>query len=213
MSTPRPTACSPGAASCSGSGQTLCNGVCVELNTNALHCGSCLQSCKARGQFCQQGSCQCPPGQTVCNGVCIDLTSDWQQCGACNTPCPSGKQKCVNGQCQTGCPAQQTLCNSQCVDLQSSASHCGSCGSACNGLCCAGKCYALSSTIHCGSCDKRCPVGASCNPFCRCPPGQYACDGSCVDLLQNPKHCGLCNNACPPHPQSQQGLCQQGLCK
>lgn len=198
---------------CTQPGQTLCQGVCVDVQNNLLHCGACHQMCSSQGQRCIQGTCQCPAGQTVCQGICTDLSSQWEQCGRCGYRCPSGQQKCVQGQCTTGCPSHLTLCNGQCVDLQTSRSDCGACGVSCQGLCCAGTCYPADSTIHCAQCDNRCPTGAVCQLFCRCPSGQYACDGKCVDLLVDPEHCGLCGNRCPATPQHPSGSCQQGICQ
>ncbi len=46
-------------------GQTDCGGACVDLQTSAISCGSCLNVC-AIGASCVQGVCACPAGQTAC---------------------------------------------------------------------------------------------------------------------------------------------------
>jgi alpha-tubulin suppressor-like RCC1 family protein len=76
--------------------QTMCNTVCVDLQTDPLHCGNCTNRCSDKG-ICSQGSCTCPgiqPG--LCNGVCTDLATDRDNCGACGHVCPWG---CANAAC------------------------------------------------------------------------------------------------------------------
>ena len=81
-------------------GQTSCSGECVDLDSNANHCGACGNACGA-GQVCDgAGSCSesCPGGTTPCNGECVDLGSSADHCGACGNACgPS--ETCMAGTC------------------------------------------------------------------------------------------------------------------
>lgn len=60
--------CTP---SCAGHecviGQTLCDGSCINAQTNNNNCGSCGKVCPA-GQLCQSGQCLPPPPET-CDGL------------------------------------------------------------------------------------------------------------------------------------------------
>ncbi len=40
-----------------------------------------------------------------------------------------------------------------------------------------------------------------------CRPGQYDCDGTCVDLTSDPEHCGRCERACAPGEVCNEGAC------
>lgn len=109
-------------------GQTLCGGVCVDLNSSVNHCGSCGNTCPP-GNVCIGGICSCPAGFVNCGGVCVDLNTDANHCGACGHTCPPGKF-CVGGICST-CPNGSVDCNGTCIDLNTDANHCGACGNAC----------------------------------------------------------------------------------
>jgi hypothetical protein len=64
-----------------GTGLTNCSGSCVNLQTDANHCGGC--NAPACGGTCQSGLC-CTGGKTNCGGTCVDLSSDDKHCGGCN---------------------------------------------------------------------------------------------------------------------------------
>src|SRR6476646_9743536 len=79
-------------------GQTLCNGTCVNTQTNPNNCGACGSICPAGGA-CKNGACasgSCPSGETRCRGTCVNLLTNAQNCGTCGTACPAG-QSCQNG--------------------------------------------------------------------------------------------------------------------
>lgn len=80
----------------------LCDGECVNLNVDILHCGSCDAACFEG--TCNDGSCEafqtCPPGLINCFGTCVDPSSDPANCGGCGIACESGS--CSLGSCDIG---------------------------------------------------------------------------------------------------------------
>ncbi len=89
-------------------GETECDGACVDVTTNALHCGACGNGCPSTAgssPTCSSGVCgfACHSGKGDCNADPIDgceaeLTSDPLHCGSCMTACPN-KQACEAGVC------------------------------------------------------------------------------------------------------------------
>jgi hypothetical protein len=132
-------------------GLSACGSTCVDLETDATHCGSCTNACPS-GATCAAGSCHCPTGLTdcclgydYCEHACVDLeTSDWA-CGRCPSgpgPICNGSQTCVSGTCQ--CPSGEVYCG---IGFG---------------------CVSTSSPEWCGSCTKLCIKGETCE------------DGGCV---------------------------------
>ncbi|MEW5896558.1 MAG: hypothetical protein AB1668_02605 [Nanoarchaeota archaeon] len=80
-------------------GLTLCNGQCVNLQTDKDNCGSCGTVC-SNGQVCSNGACtlSCSPGQTLCANTCVDLKTDESNCGSCGTVCPKDNE-CTESKC------------------------------------------------------------------------------------------------------------------
>ncbi|MBN2194022.1 MAG: hypothetical protein JW751_14500 [Polyangiaceae bacterium] len=153
VSTPggeRPSGCADGLAPCGGD--------CVDLATNATHCGDCGQGC-ATGAFCEAGSCGCQGDLTRCGADCVDTESDAAHCGACDVAC-APPAVCSRSDCSDAGCAEQTECDGSCVDLATDPRHCGACGQACSG-------------------GSRCEDGA-----CVCLPGQTGCGvtGSCPEV-------------------------------
>ncbi len=158
----------PACAPDCGPGQQCCNGSCVDLSSNPLHCGSCSSLCDI-SQSCSLGTCGCAAAETDCGGVCVDTDSDPTNCGACGGRCGTG-EICSRGSCQ--CPFGTTSCGGVCVDTDSDPQECGICGNVCtNGETCIG--------------------GA-----CQCLPGQTPCNSVCVDTNSDPDNCGACGNVC-----------------
>jgi hypothetical protein len=86
---PAPQEVSTSDASDGSSCVSLCNGVCIDTNTDQNNCGTCGHQC-ATGQSCAGGACSpCPSPQIVCvsNNTCTDTTSDPSNCGACGHNC------------------------------------------------------------------------------------------------------------------------------
>src|ERR1700678_1650486 len=95
-------------AQCSVPTPTNCDGVCVDLTSNASYCGSCATACLT-GQLCCNGKCTdqrsdpnncwscgtaCSTGQVCCDGVCTSTGSDPNNCGTCAWACGTGATCC-----------------------------------------------------------------------------------------------------------------------
>lgn len=122
--------------------QVDCGGFCVDLSSNASHCGACGNTCSS-GYVCNSGACtlSCPPGFTDCGGYCADVLSDESNCGGCGIVCSAGFL-CSSGSCQLNCGPGLLACSGTCVDPSTDESNCGGCGLVCGtGLVCnAGSC-------------------------------------------------------------------------
>jgi hypothetical protein len=137
-----------------------CGGTaCVDLQTDAQHCGSCGRAC-GDNALCEGGDCACSGDLVACDSGCVALQSDPVNCGSCGADC--GDLFCLQGQCSADCGAL-TECAGACVDLMNDSSHCGECGRAC-GLgtsCVEGQCQCGSATVSFSSAVQ--PIfGASC---------------------------------------------------
>lgn len=108
------------------SGQENCNGVCLNVQTDLLNCGSCNTACGS-GQICVQGNCKCPAGQLLCSSKCVNpcnSKSHGYRCGIC-TSCngkPFGSNSgddCQTKEADKPCPTGYTETLGKCV-------HCGS---------------------------------------------------------------------------------------
>jgi hypothetical protein len=179
--------CTNGQCMCKAAGLTNCDGECVDLLTNSMHCGACGINCNADvnpycpdqlSQSCYGGTCaydNCDGSLCNCGGQCADLSTNNEHCGACDNACTGGKY-CTGGKCV--CPPSLTDCGGVCVDLLADASHCGQCDLACDdNPYCPGFCTG-------GYCSQGCAP-----PLCEC-------NGMCVDHASDPNHCGGCEAAC-----------------
>lgn len=172
--------------SCAG-GLVGCDGECVDVQSNGLHCGACGVACAAT-DVCLGGSCSsagCPAGVEACAGSCVDLQSDADNCGGCGAPCAAGGA-CVAGSC--GCAVGLVDCAGTCSDVASDPS-------------------------NCGGCDTMCGAGSVCSRgtcLAGCPAGSTECAGACVDTDTSPLHCGGCGNACPGTSTCVAGACDCG---
>jgi hypothetical protein len=220
-----------GSAGSSGSGGSagqclaLCDGVCTDTSTDALHCGSCDNRC-ADGQVCAQGSCATLCFDT-CDGQCVDLDVDPNHCGACNVVCNAG-EVCSDGLCGSSCSNSLTACSGSCVNLEFDPNHCGGCNVVCAApaLCSVGSCgtTCVGGTLqcgnvcvdpdndpeHCGNCSTICAEGLVCSlGECSgtCNGGTTLCGESCVDTDLDPDHCGACDQPCAADQVCSGGLC------
>jgi len=147
--------CTDGVCLLSGcaSGLTLCGGACVDLNTDASHCGACRRTCVLPNAVpacfaaaCIVGACAAGFGDcdgNAANGCEVSLTTSNTHCGACGRGCSTG-QTCVAGACVSStCGTGLTPCpGGACRDLTRDPANCGACGRTCAAgqLCTASTC-------------------------------------------------------------------------
>ena len=187
-------------------GTTVCDGGCIDTQTEPNHCGTCGTNCGSCSnactgtQVCGGGTCraQCPTGFTDCDGVCREAQVDPRNCGACGTSCAAG-QVCSAGMCVTECPMGQTSCAGACRDTRTSRQHCG----ACNNACASGP----NGTAYCaaGQCRLRCAAGTGdCDGV-----GSNGCE---QDVRSNPRACGVCDSGCAAGVACIDGQCDGMRC-
>lgn len=70
---------------------------CVDLASDARHCGDCAIACGA-GEICVGGACTCAESSLTCGGRCVDPGTDAAHCGRCGRSCAGGE--CVGGDCR-----------------------------------------------------------------------------------------------------------------
>lgn len=90
-----------GGASPCGPGLAPCGETCVDITSDAAHCGACDLPCP-EGWTCEAEICVAPcaaQGLALCGRECVDVTSDEANCGACQSPCLDDQQ-CVASACQ-----------------------------------------------------------------------------------------------------------------
>jgi RHS repeat-associated protein len=195
-------------------GQTSCNGICVDMQSDANNCGACGSICGS-GQGCQGGGCKilsCPGQSGDCdgkpgNGCEINLASDPANCGACGHACATGAV-CNAATCVATCTGPSTQACGNC-GTQSRTCNAGtwSAWGACTGQ---GAC-APGATQACGSGGTQsCTAACAWGP-CGCPSGQAACSGGCKNLQADPSNCGACGNVCVG-PTGGTATCAGGVC-
>lgn len=204
------------ASPCPRADERSCDGACVAMRADALHCGACGVACSGATPLCDLGTCSpsCTPGLTQCERSCVDLASDPRHCGSCSVRCAASEQ-CVSGRC--GCGLGTAACPDGCRDLATDPRSCGACGVVCEGatpLCDRGTCAAScgpglvacgqscvdtrTSATHCGACNTACKGGQTCVAgACTCANGQELCNGACVNVTSSEANCGACGERCP----------------
>jgi hypothetical protein len=78
----------------------VCDGTCVDTQSDPANCGTCGHACDA-SDACVAGQCelQCTGSDTPCGTTCVNTQTDPLHCGGCAaTPCSSNV--CTAGVCQ-----------------------------------------------------------------------------------------------------------------
>jgi hypothetical protein len=208
-------------------GQTLCGGLCFDLQADPGSCGTCLHACPT-GAACQAGVCTCPAGQLACGRACVDPLTSGEHCGGCDQPCGPGA--CVAGACDCGAFAACTSAGPgepRCADTLNDAASCGACGHRCRTGegCTAGACGCLPGRTdyapafdacydlqadenHCGACATDCLSTQVCDQgACRCPAGTSLCGTRCADTATDPTACGASCEVCASGASCSAGVC------
>lgn len=149
-------------------GFTRCGELCVDVSSDALHCGACSVSCDP-GEVCSDS--MCGPGTLVDGGDSdADAGDDAGMTQVITPPACSGEGSPDNCVCGIG----QIKCGTTCRNVGYDPNHCGSCGLSCGpgGFC----------------------VSGVCAPGCDAPLRQ--CGNQCVDLETDPRNCGSCGHVC-----------------
>jgi hypothetical protein len=188
-------------------GESICDGVCANLQTSKDHCGGCGVACAAPANggtaTCAAGICQpaCAAPLGLCNAradagvsglACTDTSLDPVNCGGCGNVC-APQQACTAGQC-TSCPSGQLQCPTDTAGR-----------TACTPV--------LSDNLNCGGCGVICDSGTSCQQGACVAAGLSNCgnaDGGPAqqkDLASDPQNCGACGRAC-----SANEVCKNGGC-
>jgi hypothetical protein len=156
-----------------------CEGICVDVDSDALHCGACGAAVEAE-EICSRGmaiSADVGCGtRLLCERGCVDPLNHVFHCGTCGVSCKPGA-RCMMGRCECGAGTRD-------------------CGSECRGCC---------SSRDCPM-DRTCSDG-ECLLICEAP--RVGCMDRCVDLQTEPKHCGRCGNDCGPMVSCLGGTCMR----
>jgi hypothetical protein len=141
---------------CAG-GLASCDGACVDLKTDADHCGGCGEACVT--------------GESCCRWNCVDTNKSEDHCGECGNACDNG-EVCVAGQCSSCtqgfvCGGTVPFCNTQytcgCTSVLEGGVVCGS--AFCSNETCASTAYCVNTY----------------GPFAVCQaPGTGCCGQKCV---------------------------------
>ena len=202
--------CLGGTADCDGD---ITNGCEVNLETDALHCGSCAGACLLphASATCSGGKClvdTCTAPYLDCdgdptNGCETNGTTDALNCGGCGSPCVAinGTPYCSAGTCQITCAPGFADCDGSpangCeINVNTDSTHCSACETVCS---------QVGGTANC--------VNGKCG-IANCQPGLGDCDGSdsCQQNLTNDvNNCGACGKACLVANGS--GACAASTCK
>ncbi|HVV81562.1 MAG TPA: hypothetical protein VHE35_00740 [Kofleriaceae bacterium] len=111
-------------------GETVCGGVCSNMQNDRDNCGHCGNQC-GDGLVCAGGSCVegCENNMVSCGGTCTDTMTDEANCGGCGL---NGSQfVCDPGEtCDTGaCVCTSgVVCGGACTDPMTDSMHCGASG-------------------------------------------------------------------------------------
>jgi hypothetical protein len=183
-------------------GDTRCDGVCVNLGNDPLHCGSCTTAC-ALGELCE--GAVCVPGPDCTQTPCTGLTYCDLATGVCKPGCASAAQCAANETCELSTHACECVpgftrypsgvCGNGCeiggveyaAGTKNPANACQICVPAQNnaGWSAVADSTACGANLYCygGTCTA-CLTGSACTPANPCHDGVQQCtagSASCAD--------------------------------
>jgi hypothetical protein len=164
-----------------------CDGRCVDLSTDPLHCGACGAACPVLA-VCVQSVCSGAQdgGFGLDGGEGGVVDPDGGEGGVVDrdgsTGVPDGSVD--GGEVFLSCGIGELRCQDVCVDVRRDPSNCGQCGRTC----------AAGERCAEGVCEEECPFPLE------------ACGASCVDVASDPDNCGSCGVRCPS------GICEVNAC-
>ena len=186
----------------------LCNGACVNIQTDVEHCGDCGDPCEDfpadASPQCIGGSCdwECNTGFTECADQCFssdDFVDNIDHCGSCGTQCTDSPDNadptCDGTSCSFTCRSGFHECEDQCFASFDTVEHCGSCGNDCDD-------YPDNSSPYCD--------GNSCQ--WECDSGFTECEDQCFAAFDTVEHCGSCGYDCDDYPENSSPVCDGGSC-
>ena len=218
-----------------GCADTQCGTVCVNLQTNANHCGECDYLCSeinASSTACSSGACVpvCNTGYRDCNAIsrpdpddgCETWISDPTACGNCSTvhvcstdhvvgtpTCSTdGNGYCTAAECDVGW-ADCTHPGASVADNGCETNvytSTANCG-ACNRACNGANVAATSCTD--GLCDSECNSGFG---NCTQPAAPDPDNGCETNLNTAANDCGECDHICAGGATVQTRVCDNGVC-
>lgn len=191
---------------CTAPTSTLCGSQCVDVNTNATHCGDCMTACMiptngdatCASKVCDF-SCHSSYHKCAATKTCA-ADSDINACGAtckkCTPPAANGGVACTGGDCVTSCNANYHVCDTNCADDNSPAT----CGTSCS------PCPPPT--------DPNADPAATCvNKQCgfKCKTGYNLCGGVCSDT-NSTATCGPMCEACKKPTNASAATCDGTSC-
>jgi hypothetical protein len=204
--------CQGGVCTDCPAGQSVCRGICVDLQTDPVNCGACGTGCLSA--VCQGGACAtCEDlGTADCGTYCADLLNDVGNCGTCGNFCASGV--CSVGQCVDAVGPSPHVCaqpGESCTNVDCCVGFCdqdeicecvadgGECAQTGTGGCCTGQ--PCNADGFCGTCRL---FGVECNADADCcSGGQYGAALCCFDGVSLTTRCTDVTNigfVCPGEP-------------
>jgi len=187
---------------CAGS-LFLCNGYCVDLQTDSSNCGACGIAVQS-GKTCQNGQ--------IVSGSGSSPSVNYGSVSTPSTTLPviTSPPPTLPATTAPACPSGQSECNGACRNLQYDNINCGACDVTCpsgqscqNGQCIAAYSPPPPTTVP----QTTLPLTTAPIPTPGCPAGQSLCGASCKYLLTDPANCGSCGHVCPLHEFCTNGQC------
>lgn len=188
----------------------LCNGNCVNLQTDSNNCGACGVSAP-QGKICQNG--QVVSGTTTPTNYNTQSTTQPEQL---SSPYASSTTPSFIYTTTQSCPTGQSLCNGACRNLQYDTINCGSCGNVCNSqqTCQNGQCtqpyiptVVTTLTQALTTVPTTIPTSLPLPTTPSCPGGATSCNGVCKYLQYDTSNCGSCGHTCLLHETCNSGQC------